>query len=133
MYIKKDNIVIRTIRENKNKVKPFVPSKHLITRWANILNEEIFNNIIHPFHDITIKRKHDCHAEHIGWEHGEYVFGELSMDSKFLNKSYFIYTLAHEMIHQWQWMQLNKTDHGKSFMKWKNKLNQFEIPLGVSI
>ena len=133
MYIKRDNVVIRTIRENKNKGKIFVPSKHLITRWTNILNEEIFNNIIHPFHDITIKRKHDCHAEHIGWEHGEYVFGELSMDSKFLNKSYFIYTLAHEMIHQWQWMQLNKTDHGKSFMKWKSKLNQFEIPLGVSI
>ena len=133
MYIKKDNIVIRTIRENKNKRKSFVPSKHLITRWTNILNEEIFNNIIHPFHDITIKRKYDCHAEHIGWEHGEYVFGELSMDNKFLNKTYFIYTLAHEMIHQWQWMHLNKTDHGKTFMKWKSKLNQFEIPLGVYI
>ena len=133
MYIKRDNVVIRTIRENKNKGKIFVPSKHLITRWTNILNEEIFNNIIHPFHDITIKRKHDCHAEHIGWEHGEYVFGELSMDNKFLNKTYFIYTLAHEMIHQWQWMHLNKTDHGKTFMKWKSKLNQFEIPLGVYI
>ena len=46
MYIKKDNIVIRTIRENSNQIKPFVPSKHLITRWTNILNEEIFNNII---------------------------------------------------------------------------------------
>jgi len=30
-------------------------------------------------------------------------------------------------------MHLNKTDHGRSFMKWKNKLNKFEIPLGVSI
>jgi len=133
MYIKKDNIVIRTIRENKNQHKLFIPSKHLITRWTNILNEEIFNNIIHPFYDISIMRKHDCYAEHIGWMSGEYVFGELSIDNKFYNKSYFIYTLAHEMIHQWQWMLLNKTDHGKSFMKWKSKLNQFEIPLGVSI
>ena len=133
MYIRKDNIVIRTVRENKKKYDVFVPSKYLITRWTNILNEEIFNNIVHPFYDISIKRKHDCHAEHIGWTHGEYVFGELSMDSRFINKSYFIYTLAHEMIHQWQWMHLNKTDHGRSFMKWKNKLNKFEIPLGVSI
>ena len=83
--------------------------------------------------NISISRKHDCHAEHIGWTHGEYVFGELSIDSRFINKSYFIYTLAHEMIHQWQWMHLNKTDHGRSFMKWKSKLNKFEIPLGVSI
>ena len=133
MYIRKDNIVIRTIRENMNKHKTFIPTKYLITRWTNILNEEIFNNIIHPFYDIKISKKHDCYAEHIGWMHGEYVFGELSMDNKFINKSYFIYTLAHEMIHQWQWMHLNKTDHGRSFMKWKNKLNKFEIPLGVSI
>ncbi len=133
MYIKKDNIVIRAIRENKNHYKPFVPSKHLITRWTNILNEEVFNNIIYPFYDISIKRLHDCHAEHIGWTHGDLVYGELSIDCYFYNKTEFIYTLAHEMIHQWQWMQLNKTDHGRSFMKWKTKLNKFEIPLGVSI
>ncbi len=133
MYIKKDNIVIRAIRENKNHYKPFVPSKHLITRWTNILNEEVFNNIIYPFYDISIKRLHDCHAEHIGWTHGDLIYGELSIDCYFYNKTEFIYTLAHEMIHQWQWMQLNKTDHGRSFMKWKTKLNKFEIPLGVSI
>ena len=133
MYIKKDNIVIRTIRENRNHYKPFVPSKHIITRWTNILNEEIFDNVIHPFYDISIKRLHDCHAEHIGWTHGDLVYGELSIDCYFYNKSEFIYTLAHEMIHQWQWMEQNKTDHGRSFMKWKSKLNKFEIPLGVSI
>ena len=133
MYIRKDNIVVKTVRENKNKKDIFVPSKHLITRWTNILNEEIFNNKIHPFYDISIKRKQDCHAEHIGWDCGEYVFGELSLNNKFSNKTEFIYTLAHEMIHQWQWMNFHKTNHGKSFMKWKNKLKKFEIPLGVSI
>ena len=133
MYIKKDNIVISTIRENKNKVKPFVPSKHLITRWTNILNEEIFNNIIHPFYDITIKRKHDCHAEYTGHCKNGYFFGELSISTSFMNKGYFIYTLAHEMIHQWQWMETGKVDHGQTFMKWQKRLDKFEIPLGVSI
>ncbi len=133
MYIRKDNIVIRAVRENKNHYKPFVPSKHLITRWTNILNEEVFDNIIYPFYDISIKRLHDCHAEHIGWTHGDLIYGELSIDCYFYNKTEFIYTLAHEMIHQWQWMEINKTDHGRSFMKWKTKLNKFEIPLGVSI
>ena len=133
MYIKKDNIVIQAVREDKNHYKPFVPSKHLITRWTNILNEENFNNVIPPSYDISIKRLHDCHAEHIGWTHGDLIYGELKIDCYFYNKSEFIYTLAHEMIHQWQWMEMNKTDHGKSFMKWKNKLEKFEIPLGVSI
>lgn len=133
MYIRKNNIIVRTVRENKNKKDNFVPSKHLITRWTNILNREIFNNKIHPFHDISIKRKRDCHAEHIGWVHDEFFYGELSFNNKFSNKTEFIYTLAHEMVHQWQWMSFQRTNHGKTFMKWKNKLNNFEIPLGVSI
>lgn len=133
MYIPKDNVVIKTIRANKEKKEYFEPTKYLITRWTNILNVEIFDNKIHPFKDIEIRRRHGCHAEHIGIDNGNYLFGVLSMNHLFLNKAYFIYTIAHEMVHQWQWMQLNRTDHGKSFMKWKSKLNKFEIPLGVYI
>ena len=144
MYISKENPVIQAVRsyetnmnraykENK-KIKTFFPTKHLITRWFNILNKEIFNNKIHPFHEIEIKRKQGCHAEHIPYEEIDgKVYGVLSISDRFINKNEFLYTLAHEMIHQWQWMTLNKTSHGKSFWKWKNKLAQFEIPLGESI
>ena len=133
MYIRKDNIILKTIRENKKYKKIFIPSKHAVTRWTIILNEEIFNNKIHPFKDIEIRRRHGCHAEHIGWESGPFVYGELSMNNWFWNKSEFIYTLAHEMIHQFQWMKYHKTDHGRTFMKWKNKLRKFDIPLGVEV
>ena len=37
------------------------------------------------------------------------------------------------MVHQWQWMELNQLDHGKTFWKWKNKLAQYEIPLSLTI
>ena len=133
MYIKKDNIVIKTVRTNKNLCDPMTPSKHLVTRWMNILNEEIFNNAIHPFKTIEIKRKQDCHAEYTGRCKNGYLFGELSISQSFMNKTYFIYTLAHEMVHQWQWMEIGKVDHGQTFLKWKTKMNKFEIPLGVSI
>ncbi len=133
MYIKKDNIVIKTVRTNKNLCDPMTPSKHLVTRWTNILNEEIFNNALHPFKTIEIKRKHNCHAEYIGRCKNGYLFGELSISQSFMNKTYFIYTLAHEMVHQWQWMEIGKVDHGQTFLKWKTKMNKFEIPLGVSI
>ena len=132
MYISKDNYIIKEIR--KQTQGEFKPSKNMITRWFNILNEEIFNNIIHPFHDIEIKRKQGCHAEHIPFEDGYgTIYAMLSINKKFNDKNEFLYTLAHEMIHQWQWMQLGRTSHGNSFWKWKNKLAQFEIPLGESI
>ena len=144
MYISKDNYIIQEVRsyetnldraykENK-KIKTFHPTKHLITRWFNILNEEIFNNQVHPFYDIEILQKKGCHAEHIPYEEeGEKVYGVLSIADRFINRNEFLFTLAHEMVHQWQWMTLNRTDHGESFFKWKNKLAQFEIPLGESI
>ena len=133
MYIRKDNIILKTIRENKKHKKIYIPSKHAVTRWTNILNEEIFNNKIHPFKDIEIRRRHGCHAEHIGIDAGHFVYGELSMNNWFWNKSEFIYTLAHEMVHQFQWMNYHKTDHGRTFMKWKDKLRKFDIPLGVEV
>ena len=144
MYVTKENPVIQEVRsyetnldraykENK-KIKTFYPTKHLITRWFNILNEEIFNNQVHPFYDIEILQKKGCHAEHIPYEEeGEKVYGVLSIADRFINRNEFLFTLAHEMVHQWQWMTLNRTDHGESFFKWKNKLAQFEIPLGESI
>ena len=55
------------------------------------------------------------------------------MNNWFWNKSEFIYTIAHEMIHQWQWMNFHKTNHGRTFMKWKDKLRKFDIPLGVEV
>jgi len=132
VYISKDNYIIKEIR--KQTQGEFKPSKNMITRWFNILNEEVFNNIIHPFHDIEIKRKQGCHAEHIPFEDGYgTIYAMLSINKKFNDKNEFLYTLAHEMIHQWQWMQLGRTSHGNSFWKWKNKLAQFEIPLGESI
>jgi hypothetical protein len=149
VYISKSNPVIQAVRSSEsnfaraykeNKIskkyysKTFYPTKHLITRWFNILNEEIFNNQVHPFYDIEILQKKGCHAEHIPYEEeGEKVFGVLSIADRFINRNEFLFTLAHEMVHQWQWMTLNRTDHGESFFKWKNKFAQFEIPLGVSI
>ena len=149
MYIHKSNPVIQEVRSyetsmsrayKENRIsrkrysKTFYPTKHLVTRWFNILNEEIFNNQIHPFHEIEIKRKQGCHAEHIPFEDSNgNIYGELSISNRFINKNEFLYVLAHEMVHQWQWMELGRTSHGDSFWKWKNRFAKFEIPLGESV
>jgi len=144
MYISKENPVTQEIRsyetnlnlayKEQNDERLFFVTKHLITRWFNIMNEEIFNNKIYPFYTIDIKRKQGCHAEHISHEDNNgSIYGELSISDRFINKNEFLYTLAHEMVHQWQWMNLYTSNHGQSFWKWKNRLSKFEIPLGVSI
>jgi hypothetical protein len=99
-----------------------------------VFNEEIFNNTIYPFYDIEIIQKKGCHAEHIPFEeHDGKIYAILSIADRFINKNEFLFTLAHEMVHQWQWMHLYRSDHGQSFWKWKNRLAQFEIPLGEGI
>ena len=149
MYVSKENPVIQEVRSyetnlsrayKENKIgtkrylKTFYPTKHLITRWFNILNEEIFNNKIYPFHEIEIIQKKGCHAEHIPFEEeGGKMYGVLSIADRFINKNEFLFTLAHEMVHQWQWMEFGRTSHGESFWKWKNRFAKFEIPLGESI
>jgi hypothetical protein len=135
MYVSVENPVTQEIRNEENKkIKTFFPTKHLITRWFNIFNQEIFNDAIYPFHKIEIKRKHGCHAEHIPFEEKDgNIYACLSIADRFNNKNEFLFTLAHEMVHQWQWMHLYRTSHGESFWKWKSRLSQFEIPLGVSI
>ena len=131
MYISKDNYIIQEIRNQTQ--NEFIPTKSVITRWFNIFNEEIFNGKINPFYDVEIKRKLGCHAEHIALEEDNgYMYGVLSMNERFNDKNEFLFTLAHEMVHQWQWMYLDRTDHGQSFWKWKSRLAQFEIPLGES-
>ena len=132
MYISKDNYIIQEIRNQTQ--NEFIPTKSVITRWFNIFNEEIFYDKINPFHEIEIKRKQGCHAEHIALEEDNgYMYGVLSMNERFNDKNEFLFTLAHEMVHQWQWMYLDRTDHGQSFWKWKSRLAKFEIPLGESI
>ena len=132
MYISKDNYIIQEIRNQTQ--SEFIPTKSVITRWFNIFNEEIFDDKINPFHEIEIKRKQGCHAEHIPLEDDRgKIYATLSMNERFNDKNEFLFTLAHEMVHQWQWMYLTRTDHGETFWKWKSRLAKFEIPLGVSI
>ena len=149
MYVSKENHIVQEVRSSEtsmrraykeNKIgkrrysKTFFPTKHLITRWFNIFNQEIFGYDIYPFYDIEIKRKHGCHAEHIPFEeHDGVIYAVLSISDRFINKNEFLFTLAHEMVHQWQWMHLYRSDHGQSFWKWEKRLAQFEIALSIKI
>lgn len=53
----------------------------------------------------------------------------IKMNKSFLSKRLFVYTLAHEMVHQWEWLNYGDMTHGPKFFIWKNELSKFGIVL----
>lgn len=57
--------------------------------------------------------------------------GEITIciNKDFLSKRLFVYTMAHEMVHQWEWVNNRKMTHGNEFFKWREALKKFNIIL----
>lgn len=53
----------------------------------------------------------------------------IKMNKSFLSKRLFVYTLAHEMVHQWEWLTNDNMTHGPAFFQWRNELAKFGIVL----
>jgi len=53
----------------------------------------------------------------------------IKMNKSFLSKRLFVYTMAHEMVHQWEWLVNENMTHGPAFFIWKNELSKFGIVL----
>jgi len=51
------------------------------------------------------------------------------MNKSFLSKRLFIDTMAHEMVHQWEWLTHENMTHGRKFFQWRNELAKFNICL----
>ena len=53
----------------------------------------------------------------------------IKMNKSFLSRRLFINTLAHEMVHQWEWLHYENMTHGKTFFIWRDMLSTFNITL----
>jgi len=53
----------------------------------------------------------------------------IKMNKSFLSRRLFINTLAHEMVHQWEWLTNENMTHGPQFFIWRNELQKFNITL----
>ena len=53
----------------------------------------------------------------------------IKMNKSFLSRRLFINTLAHEMVHQWEWLNYENMTHGKTFFVWRDILSKFNITL----
>jgi len=54
---------------------------------------------------------------------------KMKINKSFLSKRLFINTMAHEMVHQWEWLNNENMTHGPQFFLWRNQLANYNITL----
>jgi hypothetical protein len=125
----------------KKKLMPLLSSKEKysttykdIKKFFKILNEGLFNNKLSPFNDIEIKelKYQKCMGQVIQFDSkrkGTRIH-KLEMDTKYDTKKDFLDTLAHEMVHLYQFTQLNDNGaHNKLFYSFSPKLKVVGLKL----
>jgi hypothetical protein len=54
---------------------------------------------------------------------------KMKINKSFLSKRLFINTMAHEMVHQWEWLVNENMTHGPQFFLWRDQLANYNITL----
>lgn len=89
--------------------------RHIIY-WFGIINRAAFRNRL-PVPDFKIRRLRGAWGLCEGDNGNEIV---ISINETIDNRELFIATLAHEMVHQYQYLYLGGTmNHKESFIEWK--------------
>jgi len=127
--------------------KKFRPSTTDITYAYNIINKYVFDDVlIRPhIHKSTLRKAWGlCH-----WMQEEQVTGSwcnIRVMDKWFCQQWFMNTLAHEMVHQYQWdvyrwehlnyygkpMFEGSGGHGPSFYAWRDRFTQYGLTLKIS-
>jgi hypothetical protein len=122
----------RILRETKDSDKKFTTTFKEIKKYFKIFNKSLFKNKLNPFNDIKIKRIFKGSGqwvEHISYRKGTSFF-VLEMMPKYKNKSEFLNTLSHEMVHLWQQTIMKDTgNHNKLFFSFRSKFKRLNLHL----
>lgn len=120
---------------------PFRPSKYFLNHAYELINYEVFGNTMYK---ATLELRPNC-RKYWGMCEGNIKplstgsYCNIIMMDKWFCPQWFITTLAHEMVHQYQWdvlgpeRQSNGKDwlmsHGPSFYAFREDLAPHDIPL----
>jgi len=122
---------LKPLLELKNKYKTTYKD---IKKYFALLNIGLFRNKLKPFNDIIIKNLHLSNTL------GQVIIEDfdrkgtrilrLEMSKYYSNKKDFLETLAHEMIHLYQFTLLNDTgNHNKAFFKFRPMFKKIGLTL----
>lgn len=100
-------------------------------RWFATLNDELFEGTL-PKIPFEFKRLRVCWAYFQYWPRKPEMAEKIVMNATYPSKRLFVETLAHEMIHQWQYQELGwrKVDHAEEFLDWSRKAKRLGLRIG---
>ena len=103
-----------------------------IKKFFIYFNKILFDDKLNSFNDIQIKRLVKASGrcvENISYSKGTSFF-VLEMMPKYKNKTEFLNTLSHEMVHLWQQTVMKDTgNHNKLFFSFKPKFKKLNLTL----
>lgn len=117
--------------------KPFVATKQDVEMIWDALNRAIFRGVlVKPEKFIMVYDEDwpywgECEGLQRGHRYGPHYTKAIRLHKYWPNAKKFINTLAHEMVHQYEWEQQGTMSHGKTFFAWEERLREYGIPLGV--
>ena len=129
-------IIIRTkkkiLKETELSDKKYTTTYKDIKKYFKYFNKILFKDKLNNFNDIQIKTlvkiSGQC-VENISYWKGTSFF-VLEMMPKYRNKTEFLNTLSHEMIHLWQQTVMKDTgNHNKLFFSFKSKFKKLNLTL----
>jgi hypothetical protein len=127
-------ILKRELASNKKYKTTYKDIKH----YFNIINKNVFNNVLSPFNDVKIKKIYRdksnkfCYGQLVAWDFKRKGTRQyhLEMLPYYHNKKEFVDTLGHEMVHLYQMANLGDSgNHNKLFYSFRTKLNSIGLDL----
>ena len=122
----------KILKETGLSDKNYIATYKDIKKYFKYFNKILFKDKLNSFNDIQIKRlvkaSGQC-VENISYSKGTSFF-VLEMMPKYKNKTEFLNTLSHEMVHLWQQTVMNDTgNHNKLFFSFKPKFKKLNLTL----
>ena len=103
-----------------------------VVELYKIINQACFNNKLDmPEIEVTPRcRKYwgMCFASYDIVKYRK-TYCKIRLMDKWFCKQWLITTLAHEMVHQWEWLTNENMTHGPQFFLWRNQLANYNITL----
>lgn len=129
-----NNLLFKTFHRNPRYFKNGFKLNHqYFDKWFDIINIHVFDGELEPFYDVAIVPEMPCWATTVSYFVDDIRFSELQISSVFPNVQYCLTTIAHEMVHAFQWQELGISDHGPSFWAWQKDFDVFGIPLALEM
>ncbi len=123
----------RIVKETLNHKGPYLTNRRAIDLWFRYINRAVFNNELPDFDKIVIKKwLKRAMGQVCAYPDKNPTRFELEMLKKYNNKRDFIETLAHEMIHLYQFALKKDTgNHNTTFYSFRPRFKF--IGLGLSL